>query len=197
MKGINFKEPLFHQVVSGEKTQTRRIIKPQPVTVFYGTPVAKCNNQTGVTDIRSRYRPGETLYLKEPYHNPDDFPVTYKYDGFYGDKIRWQNKLFMPARYARYFIEITGVRVERLRDIRINDCFKEGVNQITNHGINPPYSKSITYYNYGISGKEPDSRPRFKTAIEAYAALIDSINGKGTWESNPFVWVYDFKLTTK
>jgi hypothetical protein len=91
MKGILFTEPLFHQVVCGEKTQTRRIIKPQPVTVFYGTPVVKCDNQTGITDIRSRYKPGETLYLKEPYlicvdkhENPSE--ILYKYSGLYEAK---------------------------------------------------------------------------------------------------------------
>jgi hypothetical protein len=52
----------------------------------------------------------------------------------------------------------------------------------------------LTIPNYGISGKEPDFRPRFKTAIEACASLIDSIGGKGTWDRNPFVFCYSFKL---
>lgn len=37
----------------------------------------------------------------------------------------------------------------------------------------------------------------YKTAIEAYSEIINEINGKGTWESNPYVFVYDYKLFEK
>jgi hypothetical protein len=181
MKGIIFTEPLFRKVASGEKTQTRRIIKPQPDFISENFHWAKKNNGDV---ILPRYKPGETLYLKEPYHNPDGFPVTYKYDGFYRDKINWQNKLFMPAKYAHYFIEITGVRCERLQDISESDCRKEGIPQDT---------CSVAHKRF----RNPMNRDFYYTGRDAYAALIDSINGKGTWERNPFVFVYDFRLTTK
>jgi hypothetical protein len=181
MRGINFTEPLFHLVVSGEKTQTRRIIKPQP-------------DEKGT--VKPRYKRGETLYLKEPYATDvdiagDDYVfkmegnILYKYSilGFENSPVKWKNKLFMPEKYARYYIKISGVRVERLQDVSDADCQKEGVfKHISHAGL---------YWKNGFDGLMYGS-PRI-----AYAWLINAINSKGTWESNPFVWVYDFQLTKK
>lgn len=157
MKGICFIEELFHAVVNGLKTQTRRIKKSD-------TP---------------RYEVGEILYLKEPYL---DTPFGEIYYGFDESRFKgkgWKNKLFMPEKYARHFIRITKVRAERLQDISTEDCLKEGIEY---NKYNDPY-----YFHPLSEGGED-------TAQDAYAELIDKINGKGTWESNPFVWVYDFEL---
>ena len=86
----------------------------------------------------------------------------------------------MPHR-----ISITNVRVERLQDISDEDCLAEGIEKVKeceNLYRVPIYHKSgrITY----ISADTPR---------EAYAALIDKISGKGTWESNPWVFLYDFE----
>lgn len=166
MKGICFTEIMFNSVINGNKTQTRRLIKPSVI---------------------NRYKVGDIVYLKEPYVY--DFigdVVFYKYDKDYLHKLEiigyeeesygkkfWRNKLFMPENYARYFIEITNVRKERLQDISIEDCFAEGVQDI----IGPYYYRTASEYLY----------------IHVYKSLIDKINGKGTWDSNPEVWVYGFK----
>jgi hypothetical protein len=197
MKGINFIEPLFRKVVSGGKTQTRRIIVSR--TGFFNVigkngfvkEVWQCDadgwNGEDLIPVRPRYKPGETLYLKEPYAVLDDM-ILYRY-GSNGESTvdTWQNKLFMPGKYARYFIEITGVRAERLQEISDEDCMKEGIRE--ERFVNFPYE---TFYVI------PDmSCPLSNTPREAYAVLINEINGCGTWESNPFVWVYDFKLKAK
>lgn len=95
----------------------------------------------------------------------------------------------MPETAARYFIKITAVRAEKLQDISEKDCLKEGVYTISDyesewwlHGCDKPIN--------GIYESWPTPR-------KAYAALIDKINGKGTWESNPWVWVYDYELFKK
>ena len=196
MNGIMFTEPLFHAVIEGRKTQTRRIIKPQPddeglhdhtkfpmsfhpsynMVGFWGTV-----EETGESkQFNPRYKLGDTVYLKEPYYEFDLETILYKYRGdFVGDahdsqkNMVWENKLFMPAKYARYFIEITGVYVERLQDISDEDCLREGI--LLSDIDKPPH------YD-------------FDTPQEAYAALINNINGEGTWDRNPYVWVYDFKL---
>ena len=156
MKGICFIEPMFHAVAAGAKIQTRRIKKSD-------TP---------------RYEVGEILYLKEPYINTE-CETLYYFDSPQFGKKGWKNKLFMPEKYARYFIRITNIKAERLQDITTEDCLKEGIEY---NRYNDPY-----YFNPLSEGGED-------TAQEAYEALIDKINGKGTWESNPFVWVYDFEL---
>jgi hypothetical protein len=143
---------------------------------------------------KSRFKPGETVYLKEPYFVDVLDGCHYKYkkfdrdDRFSEDEHKWTNKLFMPEKYARYHIEITGIKVERLQDISDEDCLKEGVKQKGYYG-------DMAYYNLmpviikGVEFLEPFDTPR-----EAYAALIDAIHGKGAWESNPYIWVYNFKL---
>lgn len=206
MKGICFIEPLFPKVVDGYKTMTRRIVTC-PKNAF-GIQVSKNKNGevTGVfaldenertvkpgTELEwrifPRYKPGETVFLKEPYCIDPKGNIAYKYPPQnillnFGN-VEWKNKLFMPQSAARYFIRITGVRVERLQDISEEDCLKEGI--IKKHGSYKDH--------YLLPGSKSYLDGYFNTAQEAFAALIDSINGKGTWNSNPFVFVYSFKLT--
>lgn len=80
-------------------------------------------------------------------------------------------------------IQITRVSIERLQDISEEDCLKEGIWRDDNVGL-----EGVTYWYHGLANSS------FRTAKEAYAALIDKISGKYTWESNPWVFVYDFKL---
>ena len=89
----------------------------------------------------------------------------------------------MPESAARHFIKITGVRAERLQDISEEDCLKEGIEEVIWNG---KILKSSKHYFNGYES--------YGTPIEAYAELIDRINGNGTFQRNPFVWVYDFKL---
>lgn len=190
MKGICFKEPLFHATVRGSKTQTRRIMKPQPDD-------GQIWNSILGLEIKPRYKKGELLYLKEPYLDDLSMKKTfYKYRKSDLNELMkeypemnpdargfWRNKLFMPQSEARYFIKITDVRVERLQEITEEDCIKEGIESFT---------KDERVFKYGLEGWVWSDMPR--SPIEAYAALIDQINGKGTWESNPFVFVYDYEL---
>lgn len=210
MKGICFIEPMFHKVVKGEKTQTRRIISHLGNKEHYGkllchwylsdapylseTGVWKWQLQTDVDDcqtftINPKYKVGEKVYLKEPYHKDSNDDIHYKFGYPENQKemdkhnLKWGNKLFMPESAARYFIEITAVRAERLQDVTEEDCIKEGIESFT---------KDNQLYKFGLDGWDWSKMPR--TPREAYAALINNISGKGTWEKNPFVWVYDFKL---
>ena len=93
-----------------------------------------------------------------------------------------KNKLFMSERHARYFIEITDIRCKRVQDISDDDCFSEGIYKVDSLSTRKCYQFDDSNY------------AEFYTPKQAYAALFDKINGKGTWESNPYVWVYDYKL---
>lgn len=144
-------------------------------------------------EIKPRYKKGELLYLKEPYLDDLSMKKTfYKYRKSDLNELMkeypemnpdargfWRNKLFMPQSEARYFIKITDVRVERLQEITEEDCIKEGI-EMNNH----PHGGW-----YWMEGYYSTDDP-----ILAYERLIDKINGKGTWESNPFVFVYDYEL---
>jgi len=97
----------------------------------------------------------------------------------------WINKMFVKADLMLQHIEITGVKVERLQDISYEDCLKEGIYEDSGDDKFPP---SIFYE---FEGNKYDG---FDTPREAFAALIDKVSGKGIWESNPFVFCYEFVL---
>ncbi|MEA4821545.1 MAG: hypothetical protein VB122_04875 [Erysipelotrichales bacterium] len=173
MKGICFVEPLFTKVVDGSKCQTRRIIKKAPEhlsEVELAKLLAKC-----------KYGLSEVVYLKEPYIDDLSMEDTlYKYLNedpiILNYSYAWKNKLFMPESAARYFIKITGVKIEKLQEISDEDCFKEGI-----------------YKNdYGFS--YPGCKVKWSTPQVAYKFLIDKINGLATFQNNPYVYVYDFEL---
>ena len=190
MKGICFIEQLFHATIKGRKTQTRRTME-QPISfegicggVYIGKPIGKKGF------IKPRYKVGEIVYLKEPYSLDAlafDGEITYKFDNpnneIVSGGLEYENKRCMPAKYARYFIKITAVRCERLQNISDEDCMKEGIYKHISH--------AKAYWKNGFDGL------MFYAKRHAYAALINKINGKGTWESNPYVWVYDYELTDK
>lgn len=213
MKGICFKEPLFHLTVQGIKTQTRRIIKPKPDVPYFADRIddegvlwstqhypekfggGDWEKYEGRINTRAaRYKVGEIVYLKEPYFLlPDDgmmVPV-YKFGNDQAelwegtDEFRWNNKLFMPEKYARYFIKMTAVRAERLQDISEEDCIREGIKE--GKCGNDQHGWMKAFYIPG------DNQP-YITAKSAYEELFNQINGFGTFESNPFVWVYDYVL---
>ena len=207
MNGICIIKPLFNKVVAGEKIQTRRIINPQPDSRSFRTTNIMFEDWHG-REIRPKYKVGETVYLKEPYAETcDEYGtpiIAYKFGGKPRIKLpdslgcemdtdwcidnypacgKWKNKLFMPESAARHFVEITAVRAERLQDISEEDCLKEGIEEVIWKG---KILKSSKHYFNGYES--------YDTPIEAYAELIDRINGNGICERNPWVWVYDFKF---
>lgn len=91
--------------------------------------------------------------------------------------------MFVRADLMPHHIRITDISVERLQDISGGDCLKEGIWCDDNVGLEGP-----TYWYHGLANSS------FRTPQEAYASLIDRISGKGTWVSNPYVYVYDFEL---
>ena len=212
MKGICFKEPLFKPVVAGVKTQTRRIMTPQPDEngvwdddKFPRSIDSNLHGFNGTTpegesrEFKPRYKVGEVLFLKEPYCFCKDKPM-YKYGESGTDLMPgkyWKNKLFMPEKAARYFIEMTKLRAERLQDISDEDCIREGVCEWTLEKLKQAGIKDLTSYENLRLFDDTFSWDAHSSPQKAYAALIDEINGKGTWEANPFVWVYDFKLADR
>lgn len=188
MKGILFKEDLFRTVISGRKTQTRRIALPGKAP---------------------RYKPGETVFLKEPYHPFDEGFLEYAYRYAQGSPerkaIRWKNKMFMPESAARYAIQISDVdvRLERLWDISPEDCIAEGIETRVTLGIARNYEakgggwfgSQRNILSVGLDDQPIQHLDTFMQVLrESYFSLWRSINGKSSFEDNPMVYVYDFEL---
>jgi len=158
MRGICFKEFFFDLIANGSKTVTRR--------------------------MKDTYKVGEILYIKEPYFLNEDGSVDYCYRGT--TEHKWKNKLFMPQKYARMFIQIVDKRQEHLQEITEEECFLEGIKSKVVAGY---FDKNIwSYYFNGVD------LICYSDAIDAFAALIDEINGRGTWDKNPVVTRYEFEL---
>lgn len=106
------------------------------------------------------------------------------------DSPGWKNKMFVKAEFMPHRIRITDISLEHLQDISDEDCLKEGVQKCSeDHRIGYPIGIPFNYFIY-----EDKKGNRYTTPKEAYEALIDKVSGKGTWESNPWVFVYDFEL---
>jgi len=91
----------------------------------------------------------------------------------------WKSPLHMPKWAARTWLEVTGVRAERLQDITEADAIAEGV-------FGPPTSQA-GWREY------PYESCHLDTAKSSYRTLWESINGSGSWAANPWVWVYEFR----
>lgn len=94
----------------------------------------------------------------------------------------WSNKMFVRADLMPHRIRITNIRVERLQDISDEDCMREGImageQEPRMFGFRLPKGTILS----------------FLTPRAAFSALFDRVNGKGTWERNPWVFVYEFEL---
>ena|ERR1700761_2876535 len=154
MRGLLCIEPLYHAIVSGKKTQTRRAgaalnsINKNPdkwkFTIFkhdyddITNPMYAVFRSSNIHDrplVYPLYKIGEVLYLKEPIIKKPDGCISYYYDMYKPTRdgtlkyagLKKNNKLFMPASAARAFIKITGIKCERLLDISDEDCIAEGI----------------------------------------------------------------------
>jgi hypothetical protein len=193
MKKIMFNDKygLTHAVLDGRKTQTRRVAytagRWRDIMVrqdLEGVNKGKaCLFGDGILLAKSAYKLGETIAIAQKY-------ADLAYDGEFFrllGKVIFEkgcyNKMFVKADFMPHRIRITHIRVERLQDISEEDCIAEGVWRDDNVEL-----EGTTYWYHGLANSS------FRTAKEAYASLINRISGKGTWECNPYVFVYDFEL---
>lgn len=210
MKKIMFSDRygLTQAVLKGRKTMTRRIItcpkefRGEWVAGFY---VYKRQSDNAIIqwpcmydadecafdggEILPKYKVGEVVAVAQKYSEIGIEPFPFCEAG-------WANKMFVRADLMPRHIRITDVKVERLQDISDEDCIKEGVETMESYAIRANGTKKIlNYYRLAYRCKSgrvltlSGSTPR-----EVYAALIDKISGKGTWQSNPWVFAYEFEL---
>ena len=197
---FNDKYGLTQAVLEGRKTQTRRtFLKPGEETLLHGI------TSEYLISVKSRYKVGETVAIAQKYEdliNNDEFYRLCGKNGMPLECVKYErgfkNKMFVRANIMPHHIRITKIRMERLQDISDEDCLKEGIcrSDIKNTlwGVAPirGEGESGTTYEHSVLGYGPWHL--FPSVKRAYASLIDRISGKGTWASNPYVFVYDFEL---
>lgn len=103
---------------------------------------------------------------------------------------RIRPSIFMPQAYARIFLKVTNVRVERLQDISEEDAIAEGIDRVGGEASLSPWR------NY-LKGKKGEMIQHCSIPKRSYQTLWDSINGKDAWDKNPYVFVYEFERVEK
>lgn len=144
--------------------------------------------------IRPRYKVGEIVAVAQSYYKAGIDPGMILGDGSNGfifNEKGWKNKMYVRPDLMPHQIKITGVCAEKLQDISDEDCLAEGV-QLNKRQYD--YDGTKRYVVEGIKHWRSIGCTEFDTPREAFAALIDRTSGKGTWQSNPFVFVYEYTL---
>ena len=192
IKPILFNTEMVRAILDGRKSCTRRIVKPQP-TARYG---AQC--------IKPPYQPGDILYARETvwqkigyyldidgetkpswynefkYIATDEKPET-------GWNYSWAKRpsIHMPKEAARIWLRVTDVRVERLQEITVDGCHREGINIET----------SAVTDGETLNRNHDFSLEKFETLWDSTVKKSD-LDSYG-WDANPYVWVIEFERCEK
>jgi hypothetical protein len=205
---ILFSSPMVKALLAGTKSQTRRIIKPQPPTdvvrhCWFDAPLYGFTRDVDISKdwhvVRLLAYKGDRLWCKETWaplaalkHNDPGTRALID-NGFYradcsvqDDEIdRWRPSIFMPRTRSRITLLVDDVKVERLQDISEDDAIAEGVVDMGRRDGEP-------YSHCHIPGV-PSIRVEHD-AVPVYSQLWELINGPGSWASNPWIVCYRFRV---
>ena len=212
MKKIMFNDRfgLTEAVLSGRKTMTRRIIG-QYIEIDWNRrgvvqlPVGGFEHDVLFMDVRQilldarrsdysapkkyqpKYERGEIIAVAQSYHelNKRGFIAPEWYEHSCEDSAGYENKMFVRADLMPHRIRITDIRLQRLNNISDEDCIREGITK----GDFKDFPQQMYFPYKGCKDTEVMWTPQ-----GAFSILIDKICGKGTWDSNPWVYAYTFEL---
>lgn len=206
---ILFSAPMVRAILEGRKTQTRRVIKPQPYLDECGNACWKNSNYGQSPSGQPHFeilaspipwnktkrvlcpygKPGDRLWVREAFAvHPSQCTTIYRADWAGstalpdGDIIKWKPPIHMPRWASRITLEITDIRVERLQDITEADALSEGIQKL------PATGRFVVTKGDQYLGLTSGS------AKNMFQLLWETINGPESWEQNPFVWVIEFKV---
>ena len=204
---IIFSSEMVKAILEGHKTQTRRVIKPQPILFegrewrWAGAGWSASMNFVPILpghSIESRCpygKPGDLLWVRERFRELIDLGVgTNSSSNYYEYKadrkpdsidfnpdVKWKPSIHMPHEASRIFLAVVEVRVEKLQEISDEDCIAEGI---------------LSGDDWSELDDHRLNKVVFLTARSAYEALWNEINAKRgfSWKDNPWVWVIEFKM---
>ena len=180
--GMLFTSQMVRAILEGRKTQTRRVAKPvkHPDLGNLYTPgaLAMGREPQHVIDRACPLgQPGDRIYVRETFsQHPEWGQLAFRADGEEFEDAdgwlwepKWMPSTHMPKELARIWLEITGVRVERIQEIIPDDCIAEGAWPVEQRELG-----------------------RGHEAVSAFRELWESTGGD--WDANPWVWAIDFKV---
>jgi hypothetical protein len=192
-------------ILEGRKTQTRRVMKPQPIKqgklwIYEGAGWS--DNIVSINPV-----PNHSLYEEASYGKPGDLlwvretwgrtaldkemvqnEILYKADYSHPDQAKaalstdtWRPSIYMPKSACRIWLMIEDIRLERVQDISSHDAIAEGIERISNDGM-------LSFRSYAV---KYDARV---FPYVSFQTLWASINGEESWNANPWVWVIQFRV---
>jgi len=225
-KPILFSTEMIKSILSGKKTQTRRLTNLDEVNSYHhhweifptyklAYKIHDCMDGVCATFTPTHFEHGkvtqdESVRAKFPYGDIGTFlwvREAYAKDYFetgkhgykadytdlsaeYVSKPKWKPSIHMPKTATRILLEIENIRIARLQDINNDDAFAEGIDWKIKYPDEAPdskfyrdYERSINSYSAGILFQ----------AKHSFFSLWKSINGRDSFQQNPFVWVIEFK----
>lgn len=203
IKPMLFNTEMVRAILSGQKTCTRRVVKPQPAQPYIIEKTLTgfwMDVEDGAgTDYQYKppCRPGDILYVRETWNGITFGNAKVGYTDLYWYKAddesqnpadKWRPSIHMPREAARIWLRVTGVRVERLQEITDEDIQREGV-----HG--DPYTFAASeFYD------RPELKGNYRKA--QFAGLWNNTikpadRERYGWAANPWVWVIEFERTSK
>ncbi|MCK9209217.1 MAG: hypothetical protein M0P61_00135 [Ignavibacteriaceae bacterium] len=189
---ILFSNEMVKAILEGRKTQTRRMNKLDYINENPGrwkyagiggleeNPKHYFEISSGKHSVYCPYgKIGDQLWVRETFGTDFFGTIYYKADDLFvpvGAKAKWKPSIFMPRKASRIQLEIVNIVVERLNNISGVDCIAEGIDK--------ELCKDYNHDNIFLDEE---------AAKEYYQELWEKINGKGSWEKNPWVWKIEFK----
>lgn len=193
VKPIIFSTKMVQAILGGRKTQTRRVMKPQPESPLYKLPgrdeyfFGRCvENNYHDTVLKQPYQPGDILWVRETWGyargglHPEKgigySEILYKATDDSDDVERWRSSRYMPKEVARIYLRVTDVRAERVQDITEEGAMEEGFPHQFDSPLHP-----------------------YDGAAGAFIGTWDNLNAKRGygWDKNPWVWIYTFERVEK
>ena len=200
---------LEQAAIDGRKTMTRRFLNvpkrfhgvDAPQLEFhknakgvYFDCVLIDDNGYELGQLPLPYEVGEIVAIAQSYHtlNKSGYVAPEWCEHTCESSAGYRNKMFVRADLMPNRIQMTDLWFEHLQDISDEDCLREGIYAHTVQLDETPGVKPYTSYSYNMLLGSNIKRWWFDTPRKAFAALIDKLNGKGTWDSNPWVVVYPY-----
>lgn len=198
---------MIRAILSGAKTQTRRIVKMRCGTLPDCSKPPLSTHACGSIfhfwnygEVACPYgATGDRLWVREAFTNlalsgyPECF--VYRADGTHSegdgigcslpDGVRWHPSIHMPRRACRLELRVNSIRVERLQDISEEDAAAEGVEAHRETGPPPAWMSTAPVGTKIV---------KYESYVKPFHTLWESINGPGSWDKNPFVWVVGFSV---
>lgn len=198
-KPILFNIDMVRAILEGQKTQTRRVIKPQPTSPRWNNIGWLGWNDGHGYRMKPPCEDGDVLWVRETWSTTDkcglypNWPSTgihymYKADNPTCDaakEARWYPSIHMPKQAARIFLRVKEVRVECLQEITVDGCAAEGI-----------WDDYKTYSEKYHENLKKAAYP--KDFSELWNSTIKKADlPKYGWDANPWVWVIEFERCEK